>query len=70
MRIIATAAVGLLLVLSGCGDDEGSGSNPDGSDDYTSDCDQYGNRVYLSEDDIESAPGIFVLKDDCMVETP
>jgi hypothetical protein len=43
-------------------------SNP--ADDYTSHCDHNGNLVYLSEDDVQSSPAIFVLQHACREETP
>lgn len=38
------------------------------SGEYASECDQYGNRVYVTEDDTGAAPSIFVVPDDCVTD--
>lgn len=58
---LAVAFMG--LALTACGTDKGPTSGS--ADDFTSICDEHGNLVYLSEDDTQSSPAIFVLEGAC-----
>lgn len=65
MRRALLAAV-VLIGLAACDtDDEDEGRTPSSADDFTSVCDEHGHRVYLSEDDTQSSPAIFVIPNDC-----
>lgn len=69
-HIIIPAAAAFVIAFSiafvACGSDDDGNDPPSApSDEYTSECDEFGNRVYITEDDDAATPGIFVLKDDC-----
>lgn len=69
MRRTPAVLLALGLPLSACGDD-GNGPPKIPTDEYRSDCDQHGNRVYITEDDTSASPHIFVLPGDCGPGTP
>ncbi len=68
--ICVAAAVSVFLIiflgwLIVAGPDDGNTPPSNPSDEYTSDCDRHGNLVYLTEDDTDATPNIFVLEGAC-----
>jgi hypothetical protein len=59
------AAIGVVVLLAGCGDDDANEPPETPSDEYISECDEHGNRVYITEDDKNATPNIFVVPNDC-----
>lgn len=62
----AAAVAVTAALLTGCGDDDDGNAPPeDPSGEYTTDCDGHGNLVYLTEDDTNATPNIFVVPGGC-----
>jgi hypothetical protein len=64
MKSKMLAVASSVLVLAACGDDANEPPETP-ADEYISECDEHGNRVYITEDDKNATPNIFVLQDDC-----
>lgn len=60
MKVLVVA---VLLVAAACGSD-GNAPPTTLEDEVTSQCDEHGNLVYLTEDDKNATPHVFVIPND------